>query len=161
MRVHQIAWAAVIIGVGLVVATSVRAGAQAADPLIGTWTLDPAQSKFSQGTGPKSLVLTFESTPDGLKYLSDLVAPDGQTSREAFTAKTDGKDYPVAGLPFDTVAMSTQGNVRTRVDKKAGKVVMTYNGTLSADGRTLTVHQTGVDQQGQAVDNTVVFVRKM
>jgi hypothetical protein len=161
MRVHRIAGAAVVLGIGLVVATAGRAAAQAADPLNGTWTIDLAKSMFSPGPAPKSLTLTFDITADGVKYGSDFVSPDGQTSHQAFTAKADGQDYPVTGAAFDTVALTAQGNERTRVDKKGGKVVMTYDGMLSADGKTFTVHQKGTDPQGQAVDNTVVFVKKM
>jgi hypothetical protein len=160
MRVHQIALAAVVVGIGLGSMTA-RVSAQAADPLTGTWTLDLAHSKFSPGPAPKGVTLTFEEGAEGIKYGSDMATPDGQTVHQAFTAKPDGKDYPVANAPFDTVALTRKGNARMRVDKKGGKVVMTYDGTLSADGKTFTVHQTGVDSQGQTVDSHVVFVKKM
>jgi hypothetical protein len=160
MLVHQIALAAVVVGIGVCSMTA-PVGGQAADPLIGTWTMDPAQSNFSPGPGPKSLTLTFEDTVDGVKYGSELVTPDGQTVHQAFTAKADGKDYPVANAAIDTVALTRNGKARTRVDTKGGQVVMTYDAMLSADGKTFTVHQKGVDAQGRAVDNNTVFVKKM
>ena len=160
MRLRQIALATIVIGIGFW-STTGYVRAQAADPLTGTWTLDASLSKFSPGPAPKSLTLKFEDTADGVKYQSDLVTPDGQPVHQEFTAKADGKDYPVVGAPFDTVALTRKGNVRTRVDKKEGKVVMNYDGMLSADGKTFTVQQKGTDPQGQAVSNTVVFVKTM
>jgi hypothetical protein len=159
MRSRQFALTAIVLSMGFwSAATHVRA--QAADPLTGTWTLDAASSKFSPGPPPKSLMLTFEDTADGVKYQSDLVTPDGQTIHQEFTAKADGKDYPVVGSSIDAVALTKKGNTRTRVDKKSGKVVMNYEGVISADGKTFTVQQKGTDAQGQAVSNTVVFVKK-
>ena len=53
-----------------------------------------------------------------------------------------------------------KGNTRTRTDKKGGKVVMTYVGTLSSDGKTFNVQQKGTDEKGQPVSNTIVFHKK-
>lgn len=156
MRLRHLALAAVVVGIGLSSA-AVRGLGQAPDPLTGTWMLDAAGSKFSPGPAPKSLTLKFEDTADGVKYQSDLVTTEGQTVHQEFTAKPDGKDYPVANAPFDTVALTRKGNNRTRVDKKDGKVVMSYDAVLSADGKTFTVQQKGTDPTGQAVSNTVVF----
>jgi hypothetical protein len=136
--------------------------AQAADPMVGTWTLDPARSKFSPGPAPKSVTLTFSETADGMKQTSDAVLPDGQTIHQEATAKADGKDYPLSGSPVaDTVSFTRKGNARTRVDKKGGKIVMTYDGVLSADGKTFTVEVKGTDAKGQPVSNSVVYVKKM
>ena len=37
------------------------------------------------------------------------------------------------------VSITRKGNARTQVEKKDGKIVMTYDGVLSADGKTFTV----------------------
>ena len=57
--------------------------------------------------------------------------------------------------------MTKKGNARTQVDKKGGKVVMTYDGVLSADGKTFTVQMKGTDEKGQPVNNSLVYVKKM
>jgi hypothetical protein len=135
---------------------------QSTDPLVGTWTLDVAKSKFSPGPAPKSITLTFSETADGMKQTSDAVLPDGQTIHQEATAKADGKDYPLSGSPIaDTVSFTRNGNARTRVDKKDGKIVMTYEGVLSADGKTFTVAVKGTNAKGQPVSNSVVYVKKM
>ena len=161
MRVARIALVSVAVSLALWGAAP-PSQAQAPDPLVGTWTLDVSKSKFSPGPAPKSITLTFSETADGMKFVSDVVQSDGQPVHQEFTAKVDGKDYPVSGSPTaDTVSLTRKGNARTRVDKKGGKIVMTYEGRLSADGKTFTVQTKGTNAKGQPVSNSVVYVKKM
>ena len=44
---------------------------------------------------------------------------------------------------MDAVSITRKGNARTQVEKKDGKIVMTYDGVLSADGKTFTVQMKG------------------
>ena len=84
--------------------------------------------------------MTFSENADGVKIIFDLVPPDGQPVHTENTVKADGKDYPVTGSPsVDAVSITRKGNARTQVEKKDGKIVMTYDGVLSADGKTFTV----------------------
>ncbi len=132
--------------------------AQAPDPLVGTWQMDVAQSKFSPGPPLKSAQLKFEPAGKGMKSTSDSVTADGQMRHQQFTALNDGKDYPITDSAIaDTVSLKGSGNTRVRTDKKGGKVVMTYNGTISSDGRTFTVQQKGIGPKGEAVDNVLLF----
>ena len=161
MFVGRIAVFSVAVSLALWTA-GLQSQAQATDPLMGTWTLDVSKSKFSPGPGPKSITLTFSETADGVKQVSDVVSSDGQTVHHEFTAKADGKDYPVSGLPTaDSVSLTRKGSARSRVDKKDGKVVMTYEGVISPDGKTFTVQTRGTNAKGQPVRNTVVYVKKM
>jgi hypothetical protein len=161
MRVARIAVVSLAVSVALWSAAA-QGQAQVTDPLVGTWTLDVAKSKFSPGPAPKSATLTFSETADGMKQISDAVLADGQTSHQESTGKADGKDYPLSGSgTVDTVSFTRKGNVRTRVDKKGGKIVMTYEGVLSADGKTFTVQMKGTNAKGQPVSNSVVYVKKI
>lgn len=161
MRRSQIAAATTLMVLALGTAIA-RLEAQTPNALAGTWTLDVAKSKYSPGPAPKTLTLMIEDTADGMKTASDVVMADGQTYRTTYTAKVDGKDYPLVGSPFaDTVALETKGNNRLRTDKKSGKVVMRYDGVLSADGKTFTVDQKGTGAKGEPVHNTLVLVKKM
>ena len=106
--------------------------------------------------------MTFSETADGVEIISDVVLPDGQTFHGDITAKADGKDHPVTGSPtVDTVSLTRKGNARTEVEKKDGKIVMTYEGVLSADGKTFNVQMKGTDPQGQPVNSSLVYVKKM
>jgi hypothetical protein len=134
---------------------------EASDPMIGTWQMDASKSKFSPGPAPKSLTIKFEPAADGIKASSDAVFADGKTTHTEFTAKYDGQDVPLTGSPIaDTVSVTKTGNTRVRTDKKDGKVVMTYTGTVSKDGKTFSVQQKGTNAEGAAVSNVVVFQKQ-
>ena len=69
----------------------------AADAAIGTWKLNAAKSKYSPGPAPKSATITYEETTDGIKRTGDSVAAEGKKTSFEYTAKYDGKEYPVSG----------------------------------------------------------------
>jgi hypothetical protein len=133
--------------------------ALAGDNWIGTWKLNVAKSKYSPGPAPKSLTLKFEPSPDGIKLSQELVDADGKATEGGYTAKFDGKEVPYAGNPdADTSSPKRiDANTYENVWKKAGKVTITAKLVVSADGKTLTVNQTGTNGKGQAVKNTAVY----
>ena len=47
------------------------------DPLLGTWKLNLAKSKYSPGMPPKSQTLKFEAQGDALKITADTANADG------------------------------------------------------------------------------------
>jgi hypothetical protein len=151
----------VIVGVAVWVLSG-QAPAQAADSIIGTWTLNAAKSTYSPGPPPKSLTVKFEAAGDGIKSTADTVAADGSGSHTEYTANYDGKDYPLKGMKdADTVSLrQVDANSTVRADKKAGKVVRTYTRKLSADGKIMTVTITGSDEQGRTINNAVVLERQ-
>jgi hypothetical protein len=136
--------------------------ALAGDNWIGTWKLDAAKSKFSPGPAPKSQTLKFEATPAGVKLTSDGVTADGTATHSTYVSKFDGKDVPWTGNPDADMASPNRvdANNYTNTWWKAGKATMVAKVSVSADGKTLTVSQTGTNAKGQAVNNTVVYVRQ-
>ena len=154
---------AVILAIGAL-AVGLTAGighAQAPDPIVGTWSLNVSKSKYSPGPAPKSVVLTFEQAAKGMKTTSEVTPAEGQPIKAEFTAPTDGTDVPITGSPIaDTVSLKSDGSKRIRVDKKGGKVVMTYEGTISPDGKTFTVNQKGTNEKGQAIQNHLIFEKR-
>jgi hypothetical protein len=154
---------AVVRAVAVCAAVLVSASlALAGDNWIGTWKVDVAKSKYSPGPAPRSATLKYESTPAGIRLSTEIVDAEGKLTRGGFTAKFDGKEVPLAGNPnADTGSpRRIDDNTYENVWKKAGKVTITARGVVSADGKTLTITQTGTDVQGRAVDNTVVFDRQ-
>ncbi len=86
----------------------------------------------------------------------------GLASKPGYTASYDGKDYPLNGSAVaDTVSLK-RINERTseRMDKKAGKPVLTYTRVVSQDGKTMTVTIKGTNPQGQPIANVVVFEKQ-
>ncbi len=138
--------------------TAVLAG-DAPDPVVGTWTLNLAKSKFSPGPGPKSLTRTYAQTAQGTISTSTGVAADGSPISTHSTYRYDGKDYPYTGDPdLDTVSLKSVNASTVRFTlKKAGKVVGTGTRTISADGKVLTLVTKGTNAKGTPSHNVGVY----
>ena len=136
--------------------------ALAGENWVGTWKVDPAKSKYSPGPAPKSAILKFESTPAGITLTTDIVDGEGKALKGGFTAKFDGTEVPLTGNPNADVGSPKRldDNSYVNVWKKAGKVTITAKAVVSADGKTLTITQTGTDALGRAVDITAVYDRQ-
>ena len=134
----------------------------AADNWNGSWKLDLAKSKYTQGAAPKSQTLKLESTPAGTALTSDGVDADGKPTHAAWTSKMDGKEVPFEGNPnADTASpKKVDDNTYTNTWKKAGKVTVKAKVAVSADGKTLTVTQTGKNAKGEAVNITAVYEKQ-
>ena len=141
----------------LALAANVRAAA--ADQQSGTWKMNPAKSKYSPGPAPKSVTLKVDSDENNIKITVDGTNADGSPTHVEYSAKFDGKDYPITGVPnADTVSVKRiSATTIQSTSKKAGQVVMTVTSTVSKDGRTRTSTFKGKDPQGNDVNNVVVY----
>ena len=52
----------------------------AADPVLGTWELNVAKSKYNPGPAPKSQTRIYEALPEGMKVTIKTVNADGQST---------------------------------------------------------------------------------
>ena len=138
------------------------AKAMAPNPSIGVWKLDVAKSIFRLGPAPASSVVKFEPWQDGLKVSADTIDAQRNQIRVETAYKFDGKDYPLKGYPLADTISAKRINQRTSesVWKKYGKVVLTMRTVVSSDGRTLSVMWTGMDSQGQTMDEVMVYDRQ-
>jgi hypothetical protein len=130
----------------------------AADPVVGTWKLNVAKSKFSTGAAltAGSRVYTESS---GLYTLDQkLTGTDGKEKSNRVHYR-DGKDekQATAGAADTTHAKKIDANTWDFDLKKGGKVVGHVHRVVSADGKTLTVHNTGMQLSGVEGDETLVF----
>src|SRR5262245_19862383 len=158
------------IGVGVVVAflamclfaTSSLSSFAQTDPIIGTWKLNLAKSKFSPGPPPKSQTLTYEAVGQGYKVTNKGTDAEGKPIDSQFTANFDGKDYPVSGNPdYDMTTLKRIDAYKTEsTKKKAGKVVVTTIRVVSKDGKTLTITEKGVNAKGEKFSSIVVFEKQ-
>jgi len=144
--------------VTFVMLTSVSMAA-AADNWVGSWKLNLAKSKYVPGPMPKSQTLKFEATPAGIKLSTEATGADGTTVKGGFTSKFDGKDVPYAGnADADTAAPKRiDDNSYENAWKKGGKATITAKAVVSAEGKTLTVTQTGKNVKGDTVNNVAVY----
>ena len=81
----------------------------------------------------------------------ETVDADGKTTSFSYTAKLDGKDYPVSGSDdFDAIAIKRiDDNTAVATLKKGGKQVSTARRVVSKDGKTLTLTITGTNAKGE------------
>jgi hypothetical protein len=134
----------------------------AADPAIGTWKLNVAKSKYSPGPAPKSATATYEENGDGIKRTGESVDADGKTTSMAYSARYDGKDYPVTGSDaFDAITLKRINDSTNQATlKKSGKVVTTARRTVSADGKMMTLTIAGTNAKGQKMKNTAIYEKQ-
>ncbi len=146
----------------LLVALAVNVAVAAADQHSGTWKMNPAKSKYSPGPTPKSVTLKVDADENNIKINADGTDADGSPTHVEYSAKFDGKDYPVTGLPYaDTVSVKRiDTNTIQSTLKKAGQVVMTVTSTVSNYGKMRTSTFKGKDAQGRDVNNIVVYEKE-
>jgi hypothetical protein len=137
------------------------AGAQAPDPMVGTWTMDVAKSTYKPGPAPTSATVVITPEGKGLKVAIDSVMPSGPM-KWGYTNARDGKDTPVTGNPnYETVNVTqTSPHEATIVYKRAGKPVATTKTSVSKDGKSLTATTDGTDAKGQAFHNVGHYTKK-
>jgi hypothetical protein len=145
-----------------VLAAVLATHAQSKDPVVGTWTLNAAKSKYTPGPTPKSITSIYEAAGKGYKVT---VKNDtgGGVVQYSYTTNLDGRDSKVTGNNpnADTIGVKrVDARTLEAVSKKNGKVTVIQRNVLSADGKTRTVTTTGTDALGQKVNNVAVFERK-
>ena len=135
--------------------------AQTAPSELGTWRLNVAKATFTPGPAPKASSVTFSAAGQGISAVIDGVGPDNAKVRWEYTANFDGKSYPVKGNPDGDMVVAKRVNTNTIESSYTlkGKPTLVVTRVLSADGKTLTVTQTGMNGQGQKVNNVLVFER--
>jgi hypothetical protein len=148
-----------LIGLCILCLCSVAVFAQ--QNLAGTWKLDVAKSKYTPGPAPKSQAATLETVDGGLKVVSDRVEADGKTTHFEWTAKFDGKDYPVKGDPArDAVSVKKVDDYTLDItNKKGGKVITTIHAVYAKDGKSRTETVTGTDSQGRKIENVTQWTK--
>ena len=130
-----------------------------ADPFVGTWKLNLAESKYDPGPAPKSATVKIEASEGGISYTSEGVDAEGNPTHVEFSAKYDGEDYPVTGSPLaETVAIKRIDSHTLEVTGKRGEeVVVTSKSVVSKDGKVWTATSTGTDPKSRRFNNTVVY----
>jgi len=137
------------------------ASAFAADPIVGTWALNVEKSKFTSGPAPKAATRVYTES-DGVYTLEQ--KSTGSDGKEVpFKVQYHaGKDETVTGANGVDSIHATKVNANTWdfALKSGGKEVGHVHRTISADGKVLTVHNTGRQPSGATGDDTLVFDRK-
>ena len=149
-------WGLAVVILGTVLSLGLRpALGQANNPFIGTWVLDADKSVFVPGPAPASRTTTFAVADGGIKHSTKT----GNNLIE-YTAKFDGKDYPIEGTGLDTVVLKrVDDNTIERIGKVRGAQTETATMKVSSDGKTLTLTSKGA-YQGTNYSSTQVYTRQ-
>src|SRR5579864_6498423 len=129
----------------LLIASLIAGAAWAAnDPFIGKWKVNPGKSKMTDemkidAAGANKYVIDFQ--PGAVD-----------------TIVVDGTDQPAVG--GTTLSITAKGpNNWTVVRKKDGRMLLTADWTLSADGKTLTDDFTGYQSDGSKSTTHFIYQR--
>src|SRR5579872_6496511 len=146
-----------LLALGALAALCFSATAFAADPILRTWTLDVSKSQF----GPTRLSAgTRVYTESKGTYTLDqkLTTADGKEISSKATYR-NGKETKqgASDVADSTMAKKIDANTWDFELKKDGKVVGHVHRTVSADGKTLTVRNSGVKLSGTSGEETLVF----
>jgi hypothetical protein len=151
--------ATTIIAVGCGVAAG---AADAPDPVVGTWTLNLAKSKFPQGGAPQSQTRTYVQSADGTSLEVAGVAADGAPISQKSTFKYDGKDYPMSGsADYDALALKRVNNSTVNSTLKlGGRTIGTTTRSISDHGNKLTLTTDAKHVKGKKYHQVAVFDRQ-
>ena len=134
--------------------------AQTANPVNGTWKLNPEKSTVKDGRAlPQSEIRKYEASADTQNGVIDRTDAQGKTSRIEYTAKFDGKDYPITGTPdADTIAVTRVDAYAIKaVEKRAGKPVIHITRNVAKDGKSMTIEFRGTTAKGEKIDRVLFF----
>jgi len=137
--------------------------AQSKDPLVGTWVLNVAKSKYTPGPAPKSATTTIETVGGGYKFTVHQVPATGPDQNWTFITNFGGQPAKITGNnPLADAATYTKVNATTydSVQTMKGKETQRQHVVVSADGKTRTVTSTGTDAKGQKINNVAVYEKK-
>lgn len=136
--------------------------ALAADPIVGTWKLNVAKSKFTAGAELTAGTRVYTEANGTYTLEQKLTGKDGKetSNRIQYREGADVKQASPIGGGDTTHAKKLDANTWDFELKKDGKVVGNVHRVVSADGKTLTVHNTGATVTRVMTDETLVFDRQ-
>ncbi len=133
-----------------------------ADNSLGTWKANVAKCKYTPAPWPvKSLSVTREAAPGGVKVTNTGTRTDGSTINAAYSAKYDGSSTEVTGegSPYDSISIK-QGDANTfTYEAKNSKTKYRASGrtVISGDGKTMTTTAHGLDASGKPMTMKLVY----
>jgi hypothetical protein len=151
----------------VICAFGVTADAQVAPAFNGKWVLNQDQSTFEPlATRPTRRIVTLtvkgnevvhETETGRTRFLDVEPFQEVSTLKVRYTAKFDGKEYPVENNQIAKVRLKRINPRSFERISTAGEANETGTWTVSADGKTLTVTTKGVDATGMPYSSTQVF----
>jgi hypothetical protein len=117
-------------------------GPISSDPLIGSWRADLASSRFAPSSPrPRALtIICVSSVQRRIACAATRTALNGDRSTARFSARYDGRAYPISGMrEANVVRLRRDGADVIAAFGRGPQPIVAYRMTRSADGRHLTV----------------------
>ena len=133
-----------------------------ADNSLGTWKTNIAKCRYTPAPWPvKSLTVTREAAPGGVKVTNTGMRTDGSAINASYRATYDGSSAQVTGegAPYDSMSVK-QGDANTfTYEAKNSKTKYRASGriVISGDGKTMTQTSSGLDADGKPMTLKIVF----
>ena len=165
-RSLRFAAAGLVCGVLLVGSLAAQSSSAIDKAYMGSWKLNLAKSTYENATPPREGTRMHEDRGNGfVLVIQDGVNAQGARTHSEYVYKTDGRDYPMAA-PNQTgvqrIALKSVDPLTVTYQIKVdGKVTTDGRRTVSKDGKTMTLEQTGTNQQGQRVHTIAVYDKQM
>jgi hypothetical protein len=134
----------------------------AQSPLVGTWKLDNAKTKYETGPPPKDLTLVIEEKGDSLQVTVTGTNADGSPLNLKYTVPEKGGAGQVQdGKAYDGVTSKRlSAYVRDNTYMKDGKKVSTRHVVVSKDGKMMRSSVKGNNALGNPIAGTDVFEKQ-
>lgn len=155
----------VVIATVAVVVSQVIPAAHETDPLLGTWKLNLAKSKYEPGPGPKAVTRTIVDR-GGSVFLTtqDGTDPQGNAAFLQVAFKFDGQDYPMVvkgSAVINTISLKRADRYSFYYTLKVdGKAMATVGAAIAKNGRSYTEQAKGTDPQGKPVNTVQVWEKQ-
>ena len=154
-----------LIGVAVVAAVLAVGASQAPrpakeEPIVGTWRLNAAKSRYLPGPGPVSETRTYKRGPNGVEGTILRRFPDGRSERIEYVAEYD-REYPVIGTEdYDHILLK-------RIDERTAEAVLSHAGrvygtarrVIAPSGNNMTITLRRETASGDVIMNTAVYER--
>jgi len=136
------------------------------NPLLGSWTLNVAESSINYAPLPRSENRTYEAlSNNGMTFSVEGIDGAGDPYAYGSTAAVDGKEYAMPGTGTrnggDTVSWRlVNPNTVDAVVKKDGEIVNAARLSVSSDGMVLTITENGTASDGTPTHGVRVYDRQ-
>jgi hypothetical protein len=137
----------------------------AADPFDGAWVLDTTKSRYTPSANmpyrrETTITIDGEAITQDTSTWRRVQGNDSPLTRVTYSAKFDGKEYPVDASSSRVALRRVNPSTveRTAAGDRSSKETATW--TLSADRQELTMVTSGIDATGAPYTSTQVYSRR-
>jgi len=132
------------------------------DPFTGTWIANLAKSRRHENHQFQSLTMQFDVSGNAISLTHSGVNMSGKNESGTLMLQADGEERPASpqapGVMVVTRWIGTHGP--ETIGKRGADILGRGTYEVSADGRTLTANVAGIDGQGAAFEQQIVFDRE-